>query len=177
MPRLVLLSEGFTGRTYELKTEKTTVGRVEDNAFHIPDGSVSSHHAEILLRGNEVIIKDLNSTNGTFINGERITELALKPGQTLRLGMVEMRLESPESGASATAAAAAAAKKKLDHTSIIPQGVKMNELEGPRTTGFEGKTGFEKKSNKGGMIFLIGVIVVGIALVVALVIVLGGGCK
>lgn len=173
MPRLVLLSEGFTGRTYELKTEKTTVGRVEDNTFHIPDGSVSSHHAEILLRGNEVVIKDLNSTNGTFINGERITEAVLRPGQSLRFGMVELRLESPESGASA----AAAAKRKLDHTSIIPQGVKLNELEGPRTTGFEGKTGFEKKSNKGGMIFLILAIAVGIALVVALVVVLGGGCK
>jgi pSer/pThr/pTyr-binding forkhead associated (FHA) protein len=170
MPRLVLLSEGFTGRTYELKTEKTTVGRVEDNALHIPDGSVSSHHAEFLLRGSEVVIKDLGSTNGSFINGERITEAVLKPGQTLRLGMVEMRLESPES-------ASAAAKRKLDHTSVIPQGVKLGELEGPRTSGFEGKSGFEKKSNKASMIFLIGAIAVFLALVIALGAVLLGGCK
>src|SRR6185369_1942512 len=94
MPRLVLLSEGFTGRTYDIKVDKTTVGRVEDNAFQITDGSVSSHHAEILLRGNDVVINDLNSTNGTFINGEKVTgENVLKPGQTLRLGQVEMRLE------------------------------------------------------------------------------------
>src|SRR6058998_817183 len=107
MARLVLLSEGLTGRTYELKVDRTTVGRVEDNSFQIPEASVSSHHAEILLRGNDVVIKDLNSTNGTFINGEKVTEAVLKPGQILRLGMIEMRLET------ADPSAAAAATKKV----------------------------------------------------------------
>src|SRR5437867_1375004 len=99
MARLVLLSEGLTGRSFERKVEKTTVGRVEDNAFQIPETSVSSHHAEILLRGNDVVIKDLNSTNGTFINGEKVAEAVLKPGQILRLGMIEMRLETGDSPA------------------------------------------------------------------------------
>src|SRR5436190_6720996 len=108
MAKLVLLSEGFTGRSYELKTERTTVGRLDDNAFQIPEASVSSHHAEIVLRGNDVVIRDLNSTNGTFINGEKITEAVLKPGQILRLGQIEMRLES--------GLATGSEKKKLDHT-------------------------------------------------------------
>src|SRR5437867_10661278 len=117
MARLVLLSEGLTGRTFELKAEKTTVGRVEDNAFQIPETSVSSHHAELHLRGNDLLVKDLNSTNGTFINGEKVTEAILKPGQILRLGMIEMRLETGE--------AASPSKKALDQTRIIPQqGVK-----------------------------------------------------
>ena len=95
MPRLVVLSEGLTGRAYELKVDKTTIGRVDDNTFPIPEGSISSHHCEILLRGNDVVIKDLNSTNGTFINGQQVTgEGVLKPGQILRLGQVEMRLEA-----------------------------------------------------------------------------------
>ena len=88
MARLVLLSEGLTGRTFEFKTDKTTVGRVSDNMFEIPEASVSSHHAELFLKGNELHIKDLGSTNGTFINGEKISEGVLKPGQILRLGMV-----------------------------------------------------------------------------------------
>src|SRR5436189_1053694 len=96
MPRLVLLSEGLTGRTYELKTDKTTVGRVSDNTFEIAEASVSSHHCELTLRGNEVLVKDLGSTNGTFINGEKVEEAVLKPGQILRLGMIEMRLETGE---------------------------------------------------------------------------------
>src|SRR6266699_729368 len=94
MAKLVVLSAGMTGRSHELKVDKTTIGRVEDNTFQIAEPSVSSHHCEVLLRGNEVIVRDLNSTNGSFINGEKITEKALKPGQTLRLGQIEMRLET-----------------------------------------------------------------------------------
>src|SRR6184192_1691676 len=117
MARLVLLSEGLTGRTYELKVDRTTVGRVEDNSFQIPEASVSSHHAEIILRGNDVVIKDLNSTNGTFINGEKISESVLKPGQTLKLGSVELRLEgkdgegAPAAGAKPAAPGQAQPKK------------------------------------------------------------------
>src|ERR1051325_2204112 len=96
MSKLVLLTEGFAGRTYELNVEKTTVGRVEDNAFQIAEPSVSSHHAEIILRGNDVVIKDLNSTNGTFINEEKPSEAVLNPGQTLRVGQVERRREGKD---------------------------------------------------------------------------------
>ncbi|MCI0743788.1 MAG: FHA domain-containing protein [Verrucomicrobia subdivision 3 bacterium] len=170
MARLVLLSEGLTGRTFELKDEKTSVGRVSDNTFEIPEGSVSSHHAEILLRGKDVVIKDLNSTNGTFINGEKITEAVLKPGQILRLGMVEMRLETGDS-------APAASKKPLDHTRVIPQGVKLDELEGTRTPLDFGKSGFEKKSSKGGKIFVTVVVLIGLVLVAALVWVLMSGAR
>src|SRR5215510_2155179 len=94
MAKLVLLSAGMTGRTHELKVDKTTVGRLEDNTFQIAEPSVSSHHCEILLRGSDVVVHDLDSTNGTFINGEKVTESVLKPGQILRLGQVEMRLET-----------------------------------------------------------------------------------
>ena len=95
MPKLVVLNAALTVRSHELKVDKTTIGRVDDNTFQIPDASVSSHHCEILLRGSDVIVKDLNSTNGTFINGTQITgEGQLKSGQTLKLGQVEMRLEN-----------------------------------------------------------------------------------
>src|SRR5437016_182111 len=164
MARLVLLSEGLTGRTYELKVDKTTVGRVEDNAFQIPETSVSSHHAELLLRGHDVVVKDLNSTNGTFINGEKITEAVLKPGQILRLGMVEMRLETGEA-----AGQTAASKKLLDKTLVIPQGVKLDELEGTRPHAFGEQKGFERKTNKATVAFIIFAALIGLALVAALV--------
>jgi pSer/pThr/pTyr-binding forkhead associated (FHA) protein len=170
MPRLVLLSEGFTGRTYELKTDKTTVGRVSDNAFEIPEASVSSHHCEIFQRGGEVVVKDLGSTNGTFINGEKIDEAALKPGQILRVGMIEMRLESGEPTPSTTAAT----KKQLEQTRIIPQGVKLDELENARPLDFS-KAGFERKSNRGTRIFIVAAIIIGVILVVTLIFVLIGG--
>lgn len=169
MARLVLLSEGLTGRTFELKVEKTTVGRVEDNTFQIPETSVSSHHAEILLRGSEVVIKDLNSTNGTFINGEKVSESVLKPGQILRLGMIEMRLETGEGAPPTTGPATS--KKSLDQTRVIPQGVKLDELEGARSLSFGGQKGFEKKSNKATIAFIIFAALVGGALIIWLVLV------
>ncbi len=160
MPRLVLLSEGFNGRSYELKVETTTVGRVSDNAFEIPEASVSSHHAEIILRGNDVVIRDLGSTNGTFINGEKITEAVLKPGQTLRFGTIDLKLDTGDGTSAPAASGAAAAPKKpkqsLDQTVVIPQGVKLDELGGaggPPNLG--NTTGFEKKRNRGGKIFFI----------------------
>jgi len=175
MPRLVLLSEGLTGRTYELKSDKTTVGRVSDNAFEIPEASVSSHHCEILLRGNDIVVKDLGSTNGTFINGEKIEEGVDKPGQILRVGMIEMRLETGDAvpaPATPSAAAAAASKKILEQTRVIPQGVKLDELEGARPLNFDSKSGFERKSNRGTRIFILGAIVIGVALLVLLVVIL-----
>lgn len=165
MPRLVLLSEGYTGRTYELKAETTTVGRVSDNAFEIPEASVSSHHAELVLRGPDVLVRDLNSTNGTFINGDRVTEATLKSGQILRLGTIEMRLESGE-------APAAKQKQMLDQTRVIPQGVKLDEISTSGTAPQFKSTGFEKKSNKGAKVFAIVAIIVGVILVGALVVII-----
>ncbi|MSU20689.1 MAG: FHA domain-containing protein [Pedosphaera sp.] len=151
MAKLVLLSEGLTGKSCELKVDKTTIGRLEDNTFHIPEPSVSSHHCEVLVRGADIFVKDLSSTNGTFINGEQVsTESPLKPGQILRLGQVEMRLETGDA-----LSAAATGKKKLDQTRVIPQGVKLNELEQQGTRPmFEKNSPFVKKSNKTAMIFI-----------------------
>lgn len=161
MARLVVLSEGYTGRAYELKVEKTTIGRLEDNAFSIPDASISSHHCEVVLQGEEIVVRDLDSTNGSFINGEPITEAVLKSGQILRLGNIDMRLETAVSPADA-------AKKALDKTRVIPQGVRPGDLErgagkfNPDTSEF-----FKKRSNKGTKVF-IGVIIVVLVIIVIL---------
>jgi pSer/pThr/pTyr-binding forkhead associated (FHA) protein len=159
MAKLVVLSAGMTGRTQELKAEKTTIGRVEDNTFQIAEPSVSSHHCEVLLRGSEVVVHDLNSTNGTYINGEKVTEKAIKPGQILRLGQIEMRLETDTPNAPA--------KKHLDQTLVMQRGVSLNELEqGTRGSGFDTKNaGFSKKDDKGNKIFWIVAALVGLAIV------------
>jgi pSer/pThr/pTyr-binding forkhead associated (FHA) protein len=166
MAKLVVLSAGMTGRTHELKADKTTIGRVEDNTFQIAEASVSSHHCEVVLRGSEVVVRDLNSTNGTFVNGEKVTESVLKPGQMLRLGQIELRLE--------TDTPAAPTKKHLDQTLVMQRGVSLNELEqGTRGGGFDTKgSGFSKKGDNVNKIFWIVAGFVGLIIIVLLLYVL-----
>ncbi len=174
MAKLVILTQGMTDRAHELKADRTTIGRVEDNMFQIAEPSVSSHHCEVLLRGNDVVIKDLDSTNGTFINNQKIGESVLKPGQTLRLGNVELRLDTgapPAAGtpapAPAPAPAGAPAKKTPEGTMILPRGVSLGELEsgGGRPSGFDTNKEFSKKSDKVSHIFLIIGIVAGLLII------------
>lgn len=163
MPRLVLLTEGFTGRSFELKAERNTVGRHEDNSFQIPHSSVSGHHAEILLQGETVTVKDLGSTNGTYLNGSQITESALQPGQTVRFGSIEARVElSPPSGPPP--------KKIQDKTTVVPQGVKLGELEqGTQKVTFDKKSPFQKKKNTARNIFIFISILLGAGIIFAIV--------
>lgn len=173
MAKLVVLSAGLNGRSHELNVDKTTIGRVDDNTFQVADPSVSSHHCEVLLRGTDVVVRDLNSTNGTFINGEKVSESVLKMGQTLRLGQIELQLWAegmPMPTATANSAPAPAApapalpvaRKQIDQTTAtLPRGVSLNELaEGSRQTGFDTTSrGFSKKTNKANRIFIVGAIV------------------
>src|SRR5450432_1418977 len=161
MAKLVIQNQGMTGRACELHTDRTTIGRVEDNTFQIADASVSSHHCEVHLRGSDVFIRDLNSTNGSYINNDKITEQVLKPGQTLRLGQVELKLEAEGASASISSASStpsgAPAKKQVDATMLIPRGVSLDQLEkgGGRAPGFDTNTSFSKKSNKVNKYFII----------------------
>ncbi|MSU57988.1 MAG: FHA domain-containing protein [Pedosphaera sp.] len=171
MAKLVILSQGLTGKTHELKVDKTTIGRVDDNTLPITEPSVSSHHCEVLLRGTDVVVKDLNSTNGTFINGEKVTgEAPLKPGQILRLGRIELRLE--------TDAPMPASKKPVDSTMVIQRGVSLTDLEAGARGGFDTSgTGFSKKTNKGNRMFLIAAIVIGVVIVALVLIALLSASK
>ena len=170
MVKLVIQTQGMNGRACELKVDKTTIGRVEDNMFQISEQSVSSHHCEVLLRGSDVVIKDLNSTNGTFINDGRITESILKPGQTLRLGHVELRLET---GTAGTPTAAAPPVKTKDSAMVIsPRGVSLSDLEsgGERTVALDASKAFSKKRNRVGIYFWIFVGVVILVIIILLIV-------
>ena len=179
MAKLVVLTQSLAGRSYDLAGERTTVGRVEENAFQIAEPSVSSRHCEILLRGNDIVVKDLDSTNGTFINGEKISEGVLKPGQTLRLGNVELKLDAPGAPAAASAppsspagtthspapstpAPATPPPAKKEPAKAATGGVSMADLEsgGRNVTAFDTKSVFTKKKKNTNLIFWVAVSVV-----------------
>jgi pSer/pThr/pTyr-binding forkhead associated (FHA) protein len=94
MPRLVAQSSEFEGKIFDLNGPEITVGRLADNKVQLEHASVSGHHAVLKINGLDYLIKDLESTNGTRVNGERITEQKLRRNDSVRLGNIEVRYES-----------------------------------------------------------------------------------
>jgi predicted component of type VI protein secretion system len=93
MAQLVIKSGSRAAHKIELLSGVIRLGRDPTNDFHFDDATISSRHCEVIVRDGKVQICDLGSTNGTFIEGRRIKEALLLPGQTLHLGSVEIALE------------------------------------------------------------------------------------
>lgn len=89
---LTVISGPQNGQRFHLSPSgRASIGRGLDNQIILEDPMVSRHHAEIYLRGSEWYIKDLNSTNGTYVNGHAIREKALEHGDRITLGSVDIR--------------------------------------------------------------------------------------
>jgi hypothetical protein len=80
----------------ELRPGLNVLGRAEGNHLVIPHGSVSSRHCEIIWDDGAITVRDLGSTNGTFLDDRPVQQKALTHGQRLRFGNVEYLLEAPE---------------------------------------------------------------------------------
>jgi predicted component of type VI protein secretion system len=94
MPKIHILSGVLEGKVIDLIEERITLGRAVDNMIRLEDGTCSHHHALLIMEAGEYKLRDLNSTNGTRVNGLRIVETKLHNGDQVRLGSVEMRFES-----------------------------------------------------------------------------------
>jgi pSer/pThr/pTyr-binding forkhead associated (FHA) protein len=102
MAKLVLRFNGEYVKEYELDKEVHTIGRKPDNDIHIDNLAVSGNHAKLLTILNDSFIEDLGSTNGTFVNGEKVSKHALHGGETIVIGKHELKYEntSAENGES-----------------------------------------------------------------------------
>jgi pSer/pThr/pTyr-binding forkhead associated (FHA) protein len=89
MAKLQIFLPDGTQISQDLQDEKITIGRLADNDLQIDDGSVSSRHAEIEFEADAYHLHDLGSTNGTFVNGEQVTDAVLRQGDEVRFGVVE----------------------------------------------------------------------------------------
>lgn len=94
MAQLQIQTEGFDNRLLVLRLGVNRVGRSPDADFCIAHSTVSGLHCELVLRESGVTVRDLDSTNGTFVNDSRVREAELSAGQTLRLGDVELRVDN-----------------------------------------------------------------------------------
>lgn len=93
MSKLILQPANAQPIAIELEEELITIGRSAENAVQIDDPSVSGRHAQLHRVGETFHLQDLDSTNGTRVNGEAISSAALKVGDRIRFGKVEACFE------------------------------------------------------------------------------------
>lgn len=96
MASLILQTDGLAGQVLDLKLGLNRVGRSPENDFEIEHPTVSSRHCELVLGDREVALRDCDSTNGTFVDGERVRQRKLRTGQIVRLGEVALLVENTE---------------------------------------------------------------------------------
>src|SRR5271154_5365030 len=136
--KLHLVSGTMSGRVFELTQDRVNVGRDDDNIICIDHITVSLHHAILIRIGTHYKVRDLISTNGTFVNGERLTGAELRHGDIVLFGEVEMRYEEPGH--------AVAEPKKPAAETVLPLGRTARPIQPPakaveyRIVGADGRT-------------------------------------
>ena len=121
MGKLILSLDGSVLAEYDMDKERYTIGRLPDNDIHIDNMAVSGHHALIINILNDSFLEDLNSTNGTYVNGKLIKKHALQNGDVIAVGKHQMKF-SNEVGATSGSGDEA---DEFEKTMIIRPGAKM----------------------------------------------------
>ena len=154
MPKIqYTTTDGATGEV-ELDQERMSVGRADDNNIVIPDGSVSSRHAEITFDGKSWLLTDVGSTNGTKVGDERVDTVNLDTVGAFVLGSVECVFIGE--GGSRTASAVTAARASSRSSSTSSGGYSSQPYDRSRRTGFGPHK--KEKDSSSAMLMLFGVL-------------------
>lgn len=94
-PRLVVMQGPALGRSFALADTVLMIGRAAESDISLPeDNTVSRRHASLAPEGNAFLLRDQGSANGTFVNGMRVTERVLQPGDEIQVGSTRLRYEA-----------------------------------------------------------------------------------
>lgn len=88
--KLVILSENKIQGEYFVRKKRITIGRHRENDLRIDDALISRQHAQIIQQGRTIYLRDLNSTNGTFVDGKRVDIAPLEIGTKIKIGSCEL---------------------------------------------------------------------------------------
>jgi len=168
MVKLVVISDELKGTEFELTDDKVTVGRLPDNRIRLDFSAVSSHHAELTLKGDDYVVRDLNSTNGTRVNGQRIVETRLYHGDTV--GFAHIQAQYVSMSRAAPQPLPALSKKSVDLTaSRIEHGLTKKPHTFSSSSPFSARQRKEKHKKILQVLALIFGFVAVIVLVIAIV--------
>lgn len=110
MAQLTVLSGSRKGESFEIGADRITIGRSQDNRIALDEASVSSHHCEIVRGDGGYTLRDLQSTNGTCVNGSPVQTAALADGDRVQVGGIELQVSGTDMPAAPARPAAAAAE-------------------------------------------------------------------
>lgn len=156
------------GQVFVLDRASLSIGRETTNDIVISDADVSRKHAQLTLEGEHYLLEDLGSTNGTFVNGERISgPVALKAGDVILLGdTVELLFEAPSFDSAATMLAAPPPPPVVEQAAPAAPEPKVEPVELPPPPVYAEPippaepVAPPKKGSKTGIIIAVGCLVV-----------------
>jgi len=99
MPKMIVSIDGVVIKEVQLTKDRTTLGRRPYNDIVIDNLAVSGEHAVLQLTGNEVHLEDLNSTNGTYVNGKAVKKQLLQNNDTVEIGKYKIKFINEAAGA------------------------------------------------------------------------------
>jgi len=114
MARLILSLDSQVMAEYNMSKERYTIGRLPDNDVRIDNPAVSGHHSLIINILNDSFLEDLNSTNGTYVNGKLIKKHALQNGDVITIGHHQLRFADQQTSD--------AEQDEFEKTMVIPAG-------------------------------------------------------
>ena len=114
MARLILSLDNQVLAEYNMTKERYTIGRLPDNDVRIDNPAVSGHHSLIINILNDSFLEDLNSTNGTYVNGKLIKKHALQHGDVITIGHHQLRFSDQQ--------APETEQDEFEKTMVIPAG-------------------------------------------------------
>jgi FHA domain len=91
MPKMIVSIDGVVIKEVQLTKDRTSLGRRPYNDIVIDNLAVSGEHAVLQMSGKEVFLEDLNSTNGTYVNGKAVKKQLLRHGDTVEIGKYKIK--------------------------------------------------------------------------------------
>ena len=119
MNKISVFENEVPQKTVDLRVGAVTIGRATNSDIHIKDSTVSSQHAKIVTYFDASYIEDLESTNGTFVNGKRVQKHILNPGDVISVGTHTLKVENEQITADVTGSFAEDAESTGQHRGLM----------------------------------------------------------
>src|SRR5229473_1845733 len=139
---VILTEKGGPTQRLDFDAEEITVGRVDENDICLPKGNISKKHTKIVVKDGKIIVLDLKSTNGTFVNGKKLAgPQVIQPSDTVYIGDFILNVEPPDLGEPADV-------PDRGHRAFAPAGVRRSGVEAARARARRPPRGRQRSSRR-----------------------------